>query len=484
MTETEEVELKLELRPADVARFRALPLLGAPSRAALPQVSTYYDTPEGHVRKAGYSLRVRRKGRRYVQTLKAKGGEAGGFSARAEWEQRIAGPALDLEALSGTPVSTLLARKKVRSRLAIVSETRVDRTTWLLRRDGTTIELILDVGEVVSGDRSEPVCEIELELKRGSRAELFAFAQEIGREIPLRMGVMSKSERGQLLGAKRARRIRKAENVDVPPGTTIADSFAIIVQSCLRHFRRNEAAAAADRDVEAVHQLRVAVRRLRSAFTLFGPVAESAEFDRLRAAFGALSDVLGTARDLDVTLAGLRGSSQPKKALAAERRRLKAAREDAYDALVETLASDDLPRLFLDLAAWSEAGEWREAPRAKRSIEAFAEERLGRLWRKVRKEGKDVAGLDPEARHRLRIQVKKLRYGSEFFASLALGSERRWTHFNRALEALQESLGKLNDLETARMVAPGSPDAHQVEELLEEAQRAADALREAGPYWR
>jgi inorganic triphosphatase YgiF len=484
MTETEEVELKLELMPQDVARFRALPLLAAPAGPARPQISTYYDTPEGHIRKAGYSLRIRRKGRRYIQTLKAKGIDAGGFSARAEWEQRISGPDLDMDALAATPVESLLARKKVRARLGVVSETRVDRTTWLLRRDGTTIELILDVGEIVAGDRSEPVCEIELELKRGSRAALFSFAQEIGREITLRMGVMSKSERGQMLAAKRPRRIRKAEDVDVPPGTTIADSFAIIVQSCLRHFRRNEAAATVERDGEAVHQLRVAIRRLRSAFTLFAPVAESEEFDRLRKAFGALSDRLGTARDLDVTLAGLRGSHEAKKAMAAERRRLKAAREAAYDALAEELASDSVPRLFLDLVAWAEAGEWRERPRAQRSIEAFAEERLGRLWRKVRKAGKDIAELDPDSRHELRIQGKKLRYGSEFFASLALGSERRWANFNRSLEELQESLGKLNDLETARTVAPGSQDAHSADELIEEAQRAADTLREAGPYWR
>ncbi|WP_146151043.1 CYTH and CHAD domain-containing protein [Allosphingosinicella deserti] len=484
MTETEEVELKLELVPGDVERFRALPLLGAPAHAAAPQVSTYFDTPEGHLRKDGFSLRVRRKGRRHVQTLKEKGGDAGGFSARAEWEQAISGPALDLTLLESTPVAALLARKKVRNRLAIVSETRVDRTTWLLKRDGSTIELILDVGEVVSGDRSEPVCEIELELKRGSRAELFAFAREIGRAIPLRMGVMSKSERGQRLAAKRPRQIRKAEPVDIPPGTAIADAFALIVQSCLRHFRRNEPAVIADRDAEAVHQLRVATRRLRSAFTLFAPIVDSDEFDRLRVGFGALSNLLGTARDLDVTLVGLRGAEGPKKPLAAERRRLKGLRGGAYDMLVATLCGEDLPHLILDLVAWAESGEWRGTPRAQRSIEAFAEERLGRLWRKVRKQGKHIESLDPEARHQLRIQVKKLRYGSEFFAGLALGSARRWSNFNALLEQLQESLGKLNDLETARTMAPGTPDAHAVEGLLADAQRAADGLREAGPYWR
>jgi inorganic triphosphatase YgiF len=481
MSEVEEVELKLALPPADVARLCALPMLGAPA-AALDQVSTYYDTPAGHLRKAGYSLRLRRTGRRLVQTLKERGPEAGGFSARAEWEWRVKGPGLDFEALAATPAGPLLARKKVRARLETVSETRVHRTTWLLRQDGSAVELILDVGEIVAGDRRDPVCEIELELKRGSRSALFDLAREIGREIPLRLGVMSKSERGVALAGGRKRRVHKAEPLEIRPESSIAEAFATIVQSCLRHFRRNETGAAA-RDAEAVHQLRVAIRRLRSALALFAPIVEGPEYECLRDELRSLSALLGTARDLDVTLAGLRrGHHEPAPG---EVRRLKGLRSAAYDALLARLASDSLPGLFLDLAAWAESGAWQDSPRAARSIEAFAEERLGRLWRKLRRDGKSVDKLGADKRHRLRIVGKKLRYASEFFAGLAPGGERgRWRAFVDALAELQESLGALNDVETARSVlcsAGKSPDERR---LLERAQRAMDALREAGPYWR
>ena len=273
-----EVELKLELDPADVERFRALPLLAAAAGRSLQQVSTYYDTPEGHLRKAGYSLRLRRKGRRCIQTVKQKGPDSGGFSARDEWEQRIAGPKLDFAALEGTPVGKLLSKRKLRERLEIISETRVKRTTWLVRRPRSTIEMILDEGEVAGGGEREAICEIELELKSGERRRLFDLAKEIGRTTPVRMGAMSKSERGFVLADGGGRRVRKAEPVVLAAEMDVADAFAAIVQSCLRHFRLNEALVVHGRKAAALHQLRVAMRRLRSAFSLFKPALAQRRF--------------------------------------------------------------------------------------------------------------------------------------------------------------------------------------------------------------
>ena len=481
---TEEIELKLSLAPDQVESFLALPRLGAASAAA-EQVSTYYDTPEGHLRKAGFSLRVRRKGRRYVQTLKEGGGDAGGFSARGEWERRIGGPELDLGALADTPLAPLLVRKTVRDRLETASETRVHRTTWQIAQDSSLIELILDVGEVVAGGRREPICEIELELKRGSRNALFDMAREIGRDISLRLGVTSKSERGAALASRRPRRVFKAEPVELVPKTAIADAFAVIVRSCLRHFRRNEPAAGAEPGIEGVHQLRVAIRRLRSAFSLFGPVIGGPEADCLRDELKGLSGLLGDARDVDVTIELLRRPGGDRKAVSIELRRLRRTRARAYDALAARLASNALPGLLLDLAAWAEVGSWRERPRAQRSIDAFAEERLGRLWRKVRKAGKEIGEADVEGRHRLRIDVKKLRYASEFFAGLALGGDRRrWKDFVEQLEQLQESLGALNDIATASRAAAAESTPRDRAALLRAAERSYDRLREIGPYWR
>lgn len=480
MTRNEEVELKLELAPADVARFRALAPLGEPAREAAAQVTTYYDTPEGTLRKAGYSLRLRRRRGRTVQTVKERGGDSGGFSARAEWERRVSGGGLDFEALEETPLGKILSKKKLRGRLAVVSETRVRRTVWNLKQGKSAIELILDEGEVAAGPLAEPVCEVELELKGGRRADLFALARKLGEAVPLRMGVESKSERGFRLAGKRRRRHFKAEAVALGPEMSVAEAFAAIVQACLRHFRLNEPHVA-PRDAEALHQARVAIRRLRSAFALFKPALAGDE--KLRLHLRDVARALGVARDLDVVIANRRKAGSPT--LVGELARLKAERRRAYDRVKETLAAPDFPTLILDIVALAEAGGWRESELGKRPVIGFADERLARQWRRLKKGGGNVAALEPEARHRLRIEAKRLRYAAEFFAGLTSKEKRRERKaFMAALEDLQEFLGALNDIETAKAVSPDLPPPGNEAALLAGSQGALDALRDAGPYWR
>jgi triphosphatase len=482
LIESREIELKLDLTPDCIGAFRATAALGDPKRRPVRQVTTYFDTPEGLLRKAGYTLRLRRRGPSWVQTVKHRGGESGGFSSRAEWERKVAKGALDFAALKTTPVGALLSKREAR-RLETVSETRVERTIWRVARGGSEIEIILDEGEVASGSRREPVCEVELELKSGERAALFALAREIASAVPLRMGVASKSERGLRLLEGKRRRVRKAEAVRLDPDMTIAEAFAAIVQACLRYYRLNEAILLARRSVSALHQARVAMRRLRSALALFRPIVRDEDYERLRGELRRLTERLGQARNLDVLLAGEAADEGPDV-----RRALKAARKAAYGEVEAALHDRRLPALILDLVAWAETGEWRTREAAGHPILEFADARLDKAWRRVRKSGADLAGLDPEPRHRLRIEVKKLRYAAEFFAALTprvrLPAQKA---FLACLEAMQESLGKLNDFETARALAPAltaeDKKSGELAALLTEAQRAHATLVEQGRYW-
>jgi inorganic triphosphatase YgiF len=485
--ESQEVELKLELPPGEIEAFRHVPVLGDPARRPVDQVTTYFDTDKGELRKAGYSLRLRTKGRSCHQTVKQRGADSGGFSSRAEWEKKVETPQLDFEALKATPVGKLLTRRDMKKRLSPVSETRVRRTTWLIPLGSSEIELILDEGRVASDGREAPISEIELELKRGARADLFALAQMLGEGLTLRMGVMSKSERGFRLLEDRRARAHKAEKVRLDPEMKIGEAFAIIVQSCLRHFRLNEPLVASGLNSAALHQARVAMRRLRSALTLFRPVLTDSDFTRLRSDLSWFTDQLGDARNLDVILAARpEEGGRPDPAL---RRQLLGQRKDAYGRVQGALAERRLPSLILDLVAWSEVGDWRRKEAAKQPIGAFAEARLDRAWKRVRKQGKALGALCVEDRHRLRIEMKKLRYATEFFESLAPRKSRSGQKlFTGHLRELQELLGDLNDIETRRQLAPqlfedGSPEA-EVAGLIARAEQAYLSMREAGPYWR
>jgi inorganic triphosphatase YgiF len=421
--------------------------------------------------------------------VKHRGADSGGFSSRAEWETKVEAPQLDFEALKATPVGKLLSKRDMRKRLAQVSETQVRRTTWVIPLGASEIELILDEGRVVSDGREMPINEIELELKRGARADLFALAQMLGEGLTLRMGVMSKSERGFRLLEDRSARAHKAEKVKLDPGMTIGEAFAAIVQSCLRHFRLNEPLIADDTNAAALHQARVAMRRLRSALTLFRPVLVDADFPRLRSELGWFTDQLGDARNLDVILAARpQDGAQPGPAL---RRQLRRQRKQAYERVQRALAERRLPALILDLVAWTEVGDWRRRDAATQPIAAFAEARLDRAWKRVRRQGKGLGALTVEDRHRLRIEMKKLRYAAEFFASLAPRNRRRRQRiFNGHLRDLQEQLGELNDIETRWQLAPqlfeagdGASEA-EVAGLLVRAGHSYQAMRELGPYWR
>jgi triphosphatase len=494
-----EIEMKLELNPDSVAALRELPALAGIEPRSAVQRSTYFDTPDQAIRNAGFSLRVRQVGARYVQTVKQGGEGAAGLFDRPEWEEEIATVEPDLDRAAETPLGAVLG-KKVRRKIGPVATVEVERTIWVLKREGEEIEVTLDTGAIRDGaDVSVPIAELELELRAGDEPALFALARDIAETVPLRLGVLTKAERGYALADGSLERAAKAERIQLAPDMSAADAFASIAFSCLRQFRLNEPLVESAGDAVALHQARVAMRRLRSAFSLFRPLVAHGAFSELREEVRWFTDQLGDARNLDVLLKRL-GTGEDTAEL---RDALTAEREAAYALVREALGSARLRRLMLELVAWIETGSWRRREEAGDPICAFAACQLGKRWRKVKKGGKNLCELDPDPLHQLRIEVKKLRYAAEFLASLQTGEERiaRQKAFTAALEDMQEALGELNDEATGRAVLTdllrGRPDADALIERaglfpkkrgsgksLDEAARAYGRLVEAGKYWK
>jgi inorganic triphosphatase YgiF len=166
---TSEVELKLAIEPDDAARLEAHPLLRG---AAKPRtlVSTYFDTPDHRLRKAGLSLRIRSDGRRRLQTIKLADGAAAGLFARSEWEGEVAGSRPNRHTIRDTPVADLLPDAAALEALQPLFTVRVARSLHLVEQDGAAIEVALDKGTIEAEGRTEPLVELELELKRGDAA--------------------------------------------------------------------------------------------------------------------------------------------------------------------------------------------------------------------------------------------------------------------------------------------------------------------------
>lgn len=460
-----EIELKLRVRPEDLRRLSAAPALALSRPTTRTLESVYFDTPDLQLRRSGTVLRVRRDGKRYLQTLKADGGGTA-LQNREESETPIKGARPDLARLRRR--FPALAAEELRP----IFVSRVRRTV----RRVNGIEVAFDTGEIRTPEgAAEPVSEVELELKSGTPREVFALALALADAVPVALETRTKSERGYALAGNKPAGAVHAQPIELKPDASAGDAIGTIFRKCLDHLTANQALVLGMADAGSVHQMRVALRRLRSALGLLRESLPREERKALAAEAKWLADILGDARDQDVllseTLAPVRRAFPEDAALQALATAAEAARKEAQEALGRAVASARYTRFVLRLGAFVESGTWG----SEDSAAALAARLLEKRSKQARRLGKGFEKLDVERRHELRIALKKLRYAAEFFRSLFAAPPAR--KYLRRLTALQTALGRINDLETARRVLEALVTAAPEEERLE---RAAAAGRVVG----
>ena len=449
MSEDREVELKFLCAPGDLGAVLAAAPEGDEESREL--ISVYFDTPDLALQKAGVSLRVRESKGGRVQTLKRGEG-----LSREEHEAPLAGVEPDPEL---GPLKALLPEG---GRLDPAFNVRVNRRQRTFHYQGAEIELALDQGEVTDGTGRSPICEVELELKAGPPAALFALARELSKAAPLYISFDGKAARGQALVAGAPLQARHGEEVSFPPHATAAEAFQAVARSALGQIAANATVLRAGAEPEAVHQLRVAARRLRSALSTFKDLVADTRLPAVKADLKWLAQSLDAARNLDVfadvVAAQAKDMASPPQGLEALTAALDAARRRAWDVAADTAASARFRALMIDATAWVETGDWLTGPATP--AKAFARQALKARQQWVLKHGKRLRHADDTARHHLRIETKKLRYAAEAFASL--GPKKTAARFIARTKDLQETLGELNDLAVAGPLAASlelKPDA-------------------------
>jgi triphosphatase len=462
-----EVELKLRVDPDSLSDLAAKPVLVATSASSAHLHATYFDTPDRRLHAQALSLRVRRDGEQFIQTLKAGDAGPSGLHRRMEWEAPVPGDKPDLGVLPNRAIREHLDGIAV-DELVPVFETVVERTIRHLdygdtangdtANDAAAIEVAIDRGEIRAGEAVLPIAEIELELKFGPAQALFDLALELAGQGDIRVETRSKAERGYALASDTTRCAVKAGRVEIDGQVNGDDALASIIRHCINHMIANEACVAAGVDPEGVHQMRVALRRLRSALVLFRPFVPAEQYEWLNTEVKWLAGSLGDARDWDAytaaLLAPVRSSLPDAEELRALAAAVETARRRAYSAAQEAVGSSRYTVLLLRLQAWLEARAWRNQDVSEGSVALFrpvtdlADKLLSKRHRSVCKRGRHFADLAPEERHEVRKALKKLRYSVEFFHNLYAG--KRLKQYLERLEALQDDLGHLNDVATAQ----------------------------------
>jgi inorganic triphosphatase YgiF len=448
--------LKLVAPPGNLPRLRrALETMANGSASKrLQLVSTYYDTVDRRLRQRGLVLRVRERDGRFVQTVKSDNQPESGALARGEWEDAIPGPRPTREA----PESGQFLTSDIADQLVPLFRTEVSRDAIdLSPSPGTQIEAAIDRGEIFAPGRDarERISEVELELKSGAAAALYDVALGLLHVAPVRLEPRSKAERGYRLAAERAQRLAIAhfEPPDLDPEISGDAALQRIGITCLERVLRNERAVRR-RSTEGIHQMRVAVRRLRAVLSAFSRMLPQEQRRWASGELRWLADVLGPARNLHVFASGLIGRTPARlieparlKALA---RVVERRRKTSYTAAVEAVRSARYTAMMLHLLRWFDGCAWQadeNSEELRQPIGILAARVLDRRLKVVRRRSQHFAHQYPEERHRLRIALKKLRYASEALATLYDSDKVR--PFVRRLKQLQDGLGEISDVRVA-----------------------------------
>jgi len=481
-----ETELKLRIAPEQLARLKRHALLKEHqvTRPATRRLyNIYYDTPKLELHQSGMALRLRRVGRQWLQTLKGGGSVKAGLHQRNEWEVPVHGAALDFSASQSAEWDQHLP-KPLRKKLQPVFVTDFFRSSRMLLWQGAQIELCMDQGEVRTEQRGIPICELELELKSGQPQQLFELALAILDIVPFELEVVSKAEQGYRLLSGYTEHPAKAAAVSLTRTDTLADVLQSLMWPCLLHLQSNLRGAMAGDEAEYLHQMRVALRRLRVVLRMAEKLRADEQLAALSKEVAALCVALGRIREWDVFIAQTVRPMCSRMAGHAGLQALLAASERQRDACHAALRGEtqarEMQRLILRFAIWMNGPYWQQQQVLPQAHD-FATSRLQKLARRFAKSGQHLNTLDAPRLHALRILAKKLRYSAEFFSGLYDRQKAR--SFLAALSEVQEVLGQINDIAVTHRLLDElavNPDlsAHQEAVVLAKGWIAHDLTRQ------
>jgi len=513
-----EIELKLHVPQACSASFEKALRRGAVQTIHLRAM--YFDTPERQLARQKVALRLRLENNQWVQTLKMSSGNS--TLMRIELNHVRPSPELDLAVYTGSPAESIIST--LNGPLTMCYEVQVLRLMRHSRIPSGTVEIAYDTGFIRSEGLELPLREVEFELKRGDVGALFAMAAKWQREHGLVLDARSKSERGDLL-AKTGLRLkaleltkdagdvlnakaqqiekywtpRNAKAVQLMPNMSADQALRLVMAECLDQIVRNSAVLA-EIDTqgvyrvdttEHVHQLRVGIRRMRTAWSVFNGLC-ALPSEAQRAEIKTYFSRLGGSRDNQVLfndlLPSLQAAGQPALMFEAD-----TVQDDSGEVVKDPLYQSWLLRMceFVNTspeAPLPPAAQVAPPPRVKKRLMA----KLAKWQKKIIRDGVQFAQLEMQARHDLRKRVKKLRYAMQF--ADALLPVKGLNPYLKGLSQVQNILGDMNDLYTAlekfSLLRDSQPSAwfacgwitHKLDQLQTDAVNAFQDLSKAS-YW-
>ena len=454
--------LRLKIDEKDLNRIRNLRYLREISsgRAAAQNLgSIFFDTPDHQLRKRNVVIEVSKVGQRYVQSVCASGVTLDGMRVRRlHWENPLPTPEPEPGAI-GDPDLRALATPAPGSRLGPVLQCNIHQSARQLTSERRrTVDFALQNGEFSADGIKKSFCEILLESKSRDGAATFDMALDLHAKVPLRIATISREWQALQAIGNDGPGWRKAIALNLPNEATVEDTLVDILHHCLDHLMDNEQVTLLCDHPEGVHQMRVAMRRMRSALRIFRDAMPHEHYVRVTDEVKWQTKSLADTRDLDVFMDEIVGpvadAFDGEPSFSVLMKRLTEDREKARAEARKAIFDPRFTKFLLETLGWIEGRKWRNRRSAESSallqqpIIELSDNLIAKRFKKVRKQGRKFDTLTVEEKHQLRIDVKKLRYAIDFFSSLY--GRGRVKAFIVRLQKLQDGLGYMNDVAVAR----------------------------------
>ena len=471
----------------------------------------WHDAADGRLAEAGLAVVVETRGRSKVERLERI---LPGSADRLDPARPL--PVLAEAASVATVGERVLehaARAGVDPAPLSALAAAVGRRAEIRLGGGAPLTLTLHTGHLRTLAAERPFAVARLSAPASARAEAFTLLRALCETLPLAVPHVSLGEEARALALGLPARPLRRGAPDLAAAETVEDGAIQAIGHLALALAGAAPIAAEGADPEGVHQCRVAIRRLRSAMTVFKPALACPLLDGLKARAGEIARTLGPARDWDVflaeTFAPVREAFPGRRDIAGLGKAAAEARAQAYRAVRSLLEGPQFRLFLLDLAAavaerpWRSLAEEGEAAERRAALldaplAAFAAAALDKRLKRIRRDGEGFAALEVEALHALRIDAKRLRYAGELFSPLY--PQKRVRRFLKSLATLQDALGHLNDgavaeslleqvtgKDKARARAIGIVEgwvARGAAGAREEAAEAWQAFLDRDPFWR
>ena len=410
---------------------------------------TYYDSADWRVHHAGYTCRVRKKGADAELTLKAMASASGGMRVRRELTETLDGPSSDPLRAPG-PCGAALRAVCGRQDLAPIFQVITSRKTFALSDEAGVIgEVALDETSIPVGE-DVPVrlsrVEVEVDPNAIERARVFVDAMVAANGLT--EATTSKFESALIATGQRVTGVADTGPTAVSPEMTVGQVAYAVMRKQFGALRLNEPGTRLGDDIEALHDMRVATRRLRAAMATFRPFLTPRMLG-FRDEFGWIAGVLGEVRDLDVQLERM---TEWREAFPEDRAHtlnaieaiLVTRRNAARKRMLAALDSRRYERLLTRFEGALRFGPPRSFAPGRASILAVAPDLVEKRYARVRKMGDRIKkSSPPDSYHMLRIDAKKLRYALEFVGNGIYGKPA--LEFSARVTAMQDVLGLHQD---------------------------------------